>query len=84
MTHHFILYRRAKVINFIILLSNKLLTKEFPLIPPYIQHPVPDEYTLMQVVTEEAQEYMVPTVSHGGVGKNENEYVCMSPQDQNK
>ena len=33
----------------------------------------------MGVVTEEAQEYMVPTVPHGGVEKNENEYVCMSP-----
>ena len=53
---------------------------------PYIQHHVPDDcggYTLMGVVTEEAQEYMVPTVPHGGVVKNENEYVCMSLQDQN-
>ena len=38
----------------------------------YIQHPVPEEYTLMGVVTEEAQEYMVPTVPHGGGVKNEN------------
>ena len=36
----------------------------------------------MGVVTEEPQEYIVPTVPHVGVVKNENEYVCMSPQDQ--
>ena len=28
----------------------------------------------MDVVTEESQKYMVPTVPHGGVVKNENEY----------
>ena len=47
----------------------------------YIQHPVPDEcdeYALMGVVTEEAQECIVPTVPHGGGVKNENE-----SEDQN-
>ena len=35
-------------------------------------------YTLVGVVTEEAQEYMVPNVQHGGVVDNENE-----SEDQN-
>ena len=39
----------------------------------YIQHPASD-YTKMGVATEKTQEYMVPTVQHGGVVKNENEY----------
>ena len=39
-------------INWHIYPLNYLLTKEFPLIPPYIQHPVPDECTLMGVITE--------------------------------
>ena len=82
------LYCRAKVINqqligTFIILSIKLLTKEFPLIPPYVQHPVPDECTLMGVVTEKTQQYMVPTVPHFEMVKNENEYVGMYFQDQN-
>ena len=38
----------------------------------YIQHPVPDdcgEYTVMGVVPEEAQEYMVPTAAYEVVNK---------------